>query len=167
MEKKQEKQTREAGKRVLLVLSTTRDNPRTVDYAVEQASASGAKLVCLFVVDRDIPKAIFDRLTEMNFLGERPGRELSEAILNEYRERGKHRLELVSGKATAGKVDCELLIRGGDFLEVCLDEIEARKIDLVVLTRARRSNLGRLLFGSAVNELIKKAGCPVEVITEP
>jgi nucleotide-binding universal stress UspA family protein len=40
------------------------------------------------------------------------------------------------------------------------------QVEDIVVSRAERSNLSRKLFGSAVNELLERAPCPVMVVSD-
>jgi len=54
----------------------------------------------------------------------------------------------------------------GEFVEVALKVIQKEAADLIIVTRRRRSNLSRFIFGSAVAELKSKTDCPIMIIDE-
>jgi len=153
-------------KTIILAMSTTRESPKTIDYALQEAKREGAKLIAIFVVDPESADAIFSKLTDTVFMGERPSQNLREAILKEYQERAQKSLTHICRKSKSFQIDCETLLREGGFTEECLKIIEEKKADWVILNRAPRSNLSRFLFGSAVNELKKRSPCPIKIIEE-
>ena len=151
---------------ILLVLSTTRQSPATVDHALRRATEENEPLHVLFILDSDMPGSIFDRLTDMGFMGERPSQQLSDAILSEYRERGSAKIAEIEKAAGAHHVSVTTALLAGDFLCTCLNEIARLHAAEVVLTRRHRGNLSRFLFGSAVTDLKLRASCPVTIIEE-
>jgi nucleotide-binding universal stress UspA family protein len=58
-------------------------------------------------------------------------------------------------------IDSEALIKDGALWNSVESTIEARKIDLVVLGTRGRSGLARILLGSAAEEILRQAPCPV------
>jgi nucleotide-binding universal stress UspA family protein len=63
-------------------------------------------------------------------------------------------------------LECELLIRRGDFVEECLKIARERQVEDMIVSRAERSSLSRKLFGSVVDELLEQAPCPVMVVSD-
>ncbi len=54
----------------------------------------------------------------------------------------------------------------GRFVEVALKVIEREQVDLIIVTRSKRSNLSRFIFGSPVAELKERADCKIMIIDE-
>jgi nucleotide-binding universal stress UspA family protein len=151
---------------VMLVLSPTRHNPKSVDLALSLVQTSRRPLLAVFIIDTKVTDAISSRIVDIGFLGDRVSTQLKKAILNEYEGRGRRDLDEVRKRAQELGVDCETLVRKGEFVEECLRIAGERTVEEVVVSRAERSNLSRKLFGSAVNELLQKATCPVMVISD-
>ena len=76
-------------KTILLTLSTTRQSPKTIDYALKKAQKEKASLIILFIVDPDLPHLVLDKMLDVGFMGDKPSMKLYQSILKEYRERGK------------------------------------------------------------------------------
>jgi nucleotide-binding universal stress UspA family protein len=148
------------------VLSTTRESMGEVEYALRRAAEEHAELVCLFVVDRNIATSLSGQLTDAGFVGEKVGRDLEGTILKDYRARGRQRLDAIGGAAAERGIPFESELVEGDFAEETLRAIETVGADLVILTRAKRSQVARLLFGSAVNQVREHAACAVEIVEE-
>jgi nucleotide-binding universal stress UspA family protein len=72
----------------------------------------------------------------------------------------------VEEAAAAKGIPVRSFSRQGKLVEEALAILAHEKIDLVIVTRRKRSRLSRFLFGSAVADLIAKAPCPVQVIDE-
>ena len=151
---------------ILLVLSTTRDSQKTVDLALERAGREKAPLTVLFVLDSAMPESIFEKLTDMGFTGEKPSEQLRDAILVEYRERGRKKLAEIEALAAPLGIPCETVMREGEFRAECLSLIAEKGAELVILTRKRRSSLSRFIFGSPVEEIRERTGCELLIVEE-
>lgn len=153
-------------KKILLILSTTRKSNKCVKEAVEIASKENAKLIILFVVDYEVPQKIFDKLTEEGWIGGKPTENLFNAVLDEYSVQGKDKISEIKEMAKSRGIDYKSIVRRGKFLDVTLSVVEAEKINLIIVTRRKRSALSRFFFGSAVAELKEKVECEVKIIDE-
>jgi nucleotide-binding universal stress UspA family protein len=150
----------------MLVLSPTRHNPKAVDLAISLVKDSKRPLLAVFILDTKVTDVISNRIVDVGFLGDKVSSQLQAAILRDYEDRGRRELEEVMQRASELGVKCETLIREGDFVEQCLKIATERKVEDMVVSRAERSNISRKLFGSAVNELLEKAPCPVMVVSD-
>jgi nucleotide-binding universal stress UspA family protein len=151
---------------LMLVLSPTRHNPKSVDLAISLVKKADRPLLALFVMDTKATDAISGRIVDLGFLGDSVSSQLQAAIVKEYEGRGKRELEDVKARADEVGIECEVLIRRGGFVEECLRIAREKQVEDMVVSRAERSNLSRKLFGSAVNELVEKAPCPVMVVSD-
>ncbi|MDH4100270.1 MAG: universal stress protein [Nitrospirota bacterium] len=158
--------TEKQRKTIMLVLSTTRQSPVTVDEAIVTAKKDEAELVVLFVNDSKIPSMVFDRMADYDFIGDKPSEELTTAIQREYCLRGNALLDEIEKKAKAEGVSCKTIIEGGEFVETCLKMVERYRVDLVIMNRMKRSAISRFFLGSAVDKLTANAPCPVKVVEE-
>ena len=153
-------------KNILLVLSTTRQSPKTIDLALEKVKAEKSSLTALFVLDSEMPGSILEKLTDAGFTGEKPSQELHDSILTEYRERGKNKLEEVEKMAKEMDVPFIAIMREGDFTSECLAEIKYRNADTVITTRKRRSTLSRFIFGSPIEQIRNESKCEMIIVEE-
>jgi nucleotide-binding universal stress UspA family protein len=151
---------------ILLALSTTRESKHGVEYALSRAAEADAELVSLFVVDRNIAASLFGQLMDAGFVGEKVGRDLEGTILEDYAARGRRRLEAIASAAGERGIRLRTELVEGSFAEETLRTMEEVGADLIILMRAERSQLSRLLFGSAVNQVRELAICPVEIVEE-
>ena len=150
---------------LMLVLSPTRRNPKSVDLAISLVENTRRPLLAVFIIDTKVADAISGRIVDIGFLGDKVSTQLKNAILREYEERGRRELEEVRERAQASGLECELLIRRGDFVDECLKIAREKQVEDMVVSRAERSSVSRKLFGSAVNALLEKAPCPVMVVS--
>ena len=153
-------------KNILLVLSTTRQSPKTIELALEKVKEEGSSLSALFVLDSEMPGSILEKLTDAGFTGEKPSQELHDSILTDYRERGKKKLDEVEKLAKEMNVPFTAIIREGDFTLECLAEIKDRKSDMVITTRKKRSSLSRFIFGSPIEQIRNESECEMIIVEE-
>ena len=151
---------------ILLVLSTTRQSPKTVELAIEKVKKEKSSLTALFILDSEMPGSILEKLTDSGFTGEKPSQELHDSILTEYRERGRKKLEEIENLANRMDVPFSAVIREGDFTSLCLAEIKDRRSDIVIITRKKRSSLSRFIFGSPIEQIRDAAECEMIIVEE-
>jgi nucleotide-binding universal stress UspA family protein len=151
---------------LMLILSPTRHNPKSVDLALSLVRNTKRILLAVFIIDTKVTDAISGRIVDIGFLGDRVSTQLRNAVLSEYESRGHRELQEVRERAAEQGVECETVIGKGDFVTESLRIARERKVEDIVVSRAERSNLSRKLFGSAVNELLEKSPCPVMVVSD-
>ncbi len=153
-------------KKVLLVLSISRTSTKALDYAVSEAKRRGAELVALYIIDTSLVNEVFDRFTDIGFIGDRPSMEISEAIMKEYRQRGYEELGKVQIKAMEEGVAFDPIMDQGDYVEKVLEVMRKRDIELAVLVRRKRKPFMRYFSRSLVEEVRERAPCRVEIFEE-
>jgi nucleotide-binding universal stress UspA family protein len=152
--------------KILLILSTTRKSNKCVKEAVDIAGKENAKLIILFVVDYEVPQKILDKLTEEGWIGGKPTENLFNAVLDEYSLQGKDKISEIETMAKSRGVRYKSIVRKGKFVDEALAVVEAEKVNLIMVTRRKRSGLSRFIFGSAVAELKEKVNCEVRIMDE-
>jgi len=147
----------------LFALSTTEVAPEVINQVVKLAAAKKAKLVTLFVADKSVPQTVFQRLTDIGFIGEKPSEELEKAVNLEYQRQAKELLAEVKTVCTKQGVDCDTKLIPGSFAETVLQTVAASAADLLILLRERRSFLSRLFATSAIETIIYQAPCEIKI----
>jgi nucleotide-binding universal stress UspA family protein len=143
---------------VMLALSTFRKSDVAVHTAMQRAK-SVRKLCVVFVAD--------ENLARYYIVSEIPPayKEMYEAELLKLDEKeGLARVEEIAARARLESIEMKSVVRIGRFASVCLDVAQQEKPSLIVTTRSQRPEWVRRFFGSPVNVLIEKAGCPVLVV---
>jgi nucleotide-binding universal stress UspA family protein len=153
-------------KNILLVLSTSRTSVKAIDFAVETAKKEGASLIALYLIETELAKEVFDRFSDIGFIGDKPSTELTEAIMKDYRQRGYEELGRVQIKAMEEGVPFEPLMDQGIYVEKILEVIRDRNIDAAVLLRRKPSPLLRYFSRSMADELTETAPCKVFIFEE-
>lgn len=151
---------------VLLILSTSRTSQDAIEYAVNLAKKEKAKLVVLYIVETELANEVFDKFTDIGFIGDKPSTQLTEAIMKEYRQRGYEEMGKVQIRAMEENVDFDAVTTQGDFVEKAVEVIERYKVDVAVTIKRKRSAFIKYFSKSMVDELVEKATCKVEVFEE-
>jgi nucleotide-binding universal stress UspA family protein len=153
-------------KNILLVISTTRESPKTIAYALRRAQELGGRLTALCVIDTSLPVSIVEKLSDSGFVGDKPGEEVYEEILEEYRQRGTRKLAEIAQAAEKNHIPVKTLLKKGDLVLECLEAIDTERAAVVIVGRKKMSKLSQFIFGSPIKKIEKNAKCPVEVIEE-
>jgi nucleotide-binding universal stress UspA family protein len=151
---------------ILLLLSFLRRSPRCIELALQIAAERKSELIVLFVLDAEMIERLAHKLTEDGWIGGKPSEQFVAALRQEYREQAQAKIHEVETAAQVKAIPVRSFSREGNLAEEALALLDHEKIDLIIVTRRKRSRLSRFLFGSAVADLMKQAPCPVRVIDE-
>ncbi len=152
--------------KLLLILSTTRRSNKCIEEAIDIAYKRKAPLIILFVVDEEIPQKILEKMSEDGWIGGKPTESLFNAVLDEYSVQGREKVAEIEDMAKCRGIQYESMIRKGKFIDEAMAVIEAENVNLIFVTRRRRSGVSRFFFGSAVAELEEMVTCEVKIIDE-
>jgi nucleotide-binding universal stress UspA family protein len=152
--------------KIMLLLSFLRRSPQCIELALQIAAERKAELVVLFVLNSEVITKVARKLTEDGWIGGKPSEQFLEALRQEYREQAQTKIQEVEEAARAKGIVVRSFSRQGNLVEEALALLRQEKIDLVIVTRRKRSRLSRFLFGSVVADLMMQAPCPVKVIDE-
>jgi nucleotide-binding universal stress UspA family protein len=119
------------------------------DHAVSQAAAHDARVVFLAVV-------------EMSGTAEPDARD-SEALADRRAARREELTELVAA-AESADVDAEGVVETGVPSRVITEQAAVHDADLVVMATSARSGVGRFLYGSVTEQVIRDGDTPVLAI---
>jgi nucleotide-binding universal stress UspA family protein len=150
-------------KSILLVLSTTRTPDRAIDFAVARAKDEGLRLVALYVVESELANAVFDRFSDIGFMGDKPSMNMTEAVMKEYRQRAYEELGRVQIKAMEAAVPYEPLTREGEYLGQVLEVISEYDVDMVIVVRKKLSVISKYFLKPPSELLLERAPCEVKI----
>ena len=148
----------------LLVLSTAAQSPKAINVALAKAKEQGGELIVLFVADVAITHSIFERLEGTTSVGEGPGQAVQEALVEEYKRQGEQQLATIRARAAEQGIKTETIFKMGDFADDCIAAIRERDVGVAVLTRTRRSQLSRFIFGSPIKKIQDNVSCQFEIV---
>jgi nucleotide-binding universal stress UspA family protein len=151
-------------KPILLVITNSTECPRAIDRAVALCREHDAELLVAHVHDPQVTES-FERLAmNQGFLGERVGEIVHEALSEDERLRAQGALRIIEEQATAQGLRCRSLETAGRLASAVMRLALEHDVRHVVIARQSRSVLSRLVFGSPVRDLQRRAPFPVEVI---
>ena len=127
-------------------------------YAAAIARAAKATVVCVNVVEPIVPAVGYTGMAEAM-----PIAEMSEQ-LEDSAEREMP--DLLNCEELRG-LDVEEVIAHGDAAAEIVRVADEREVDLIVISSHGRTGLGRILFGSTAEAVVRHARCPVLVVKPP
>ncbi|MCA1566551.1 MAG: universal stress protein [Acidobacteria bacterium] len=124
-------------------------------YAADLARQMKARLVCLHVVETMMPPvgyaAVAEPLPAVDM-----GGQLEESATRE--------LPKLGARQECSGLDVEEVIARGDAAGEIVRVARERDIDLIVISSHGRTGLGRMIFGSTAESVVRHAHCPVLVV---
>jgi universal stress protein A len=127
-------------------------------YAAAIARAVKARVVCIHVVEPIVPAVGYSGLAEPM-----PIADVSEQ-LEDSAERELPRL--IDCDELHG-LDVEEVIAHGDAAAEIVRVASESEVDLIVISSHGRTGLGRMIFGSTAEAVVRHAHCPVLVVKPP
>jgi nucleotide-binding universal stress UspA family protein len=127
-------------------------------YAAEIARTTKATIVCVHVVEPVVPAVGYTGLAEPM-----PIADISEQ-LEDSAERQLPKL--AECEACAGLNVEEIIVHGDAAAEIVRVAAE-EEVDLIVIASHGRTGLGRMIFGSTAEAVVRHANCPVLVVKPP
>ncbi len=127
-------------------------------YAAAIARATKAKIICVHVVEPIVPAVGYTGLAEP----------LPIADISEQLEDSAERElpKLAECEECAGLNVEEVMVHGDAAAEI-VRVADEREVDLIVISSHGRTGLGRIIFGSTAEAVVRHAGCPVLVVKPP
>jgi nucleotide-binding universal stress UspA family protein len=124
-------------------------------YAADFARQSGARLLCLHVVEPTAPAVGYgpavEALPPADF-----GGQLEESAAGE--------LPRLAAREECAGLEVEEVLAHGEAAAEIVRVARERGADLIVISSRGRTGLGRMLFGSTAESVVRHAHCPVLVV---
>jgi nucleotide-binding universal stress UspA family protein len=127
-------------------------------YAAVIARATGARIVCVHVVETVVPAVGYAGLAEPM-----PIADISEQL----EDSAERELPRLTDCEELNGLDVEEVIVHGDAAAEIVQVAEERTVDLIVISSHGRTGLGRIIFGSTAEAVVRHASCPVLVVKPP
>ncbi|MDQ3917904.1 MAG: universal stress protein [Acidobacteriota bacterium] len=132
---------------------------RAVPFAAELARLLGARVICLHVVEPVVPPVGWAPTAETLPAATDFGEQLGEAA-------GRELPAFSGGEEFEGLEVEDVVVRGEPAAEIVRAARE-RGAGLIVISSHGRTGLGRILFGSTAESVVRHAHCPVLVVNPP
>jgi nucleotide-binding universal stress UspA family protein len=128
-----------------------------LSYAASLARKFSASIICVHVIEPVMPTVGYTGLTEPL-----PIADLSEQL----EESAERELPKVAACRECEGLEIEEVIAHGDAAAEIVRVAQERKVDLIVIASHGRTGLGRILFGSTAESVVRHAPCPVLVVKQ-
>lgn len=127
-------------------------------YAAAIARATQAKIICVHVVEPIVPAVGYTGLAEPMPIAD---------ITDQLEDSAERELPRLAQCEECEGLNVEEVIVHGDAAAEIVRVAEERKVDLIVISSHGRTGLGRMIFGSTAEAVVRHAHCPVLVVKPP
>jgi nucleotide-binding universal stress UspA family protein len=127
-------------------------------YAAAIARATNATVICVNVVEPIVPAVGYTGMAEAM-----PIAEMSEQM----EDSAERELPDVMSCEELRGLKVEEVIGHGDAAAEIVRVADERDVDLIVISSHGRTGLGRIIFGSTAEAVVRHARCPVLVVKPP
>jgi len=129
-----------------------------LSYAASLARRFNASVICVNVIEPIVPTVGYSGMTEPLPIAD---------ITEQLEDSAERELPKLAECDECSGVDVEELVVHGEAASEIVRVAEERKVDLIVISSHGRTGLGRILFGSTAESVVRHAPCPVLVVKPP
>lgn len=127
-------------------------------YAAAIARATNAKIICVHVVESITPAVGYTGLAEPLPIAD---------ISDQLEDSAERELPKLGECEECDGLNVEEVMVHGDAAAEIVRVAQEREVDLIVISSHGRTGLGRILFGSTAEAVVRHANCPVLVVKPP
>ncbi len=127
-------------------------------YAAAIARATKATIICVHVVETVVPAVGYSGLAEPLPLAD---------ISEQLEDSAEREMPKLTECDECTGLDLEEVIVHGDPAAEIVRVAAEREVDLIVVSSHGRTGLGRIIFGSTAEAIVRHAACPVLVVKPP
>jgi universal stress protein A len=128
-----------------------------LSYAASLARTFRASIICLNVIEPIVPTVGYSGMTEP----------LPIDITEQLEDSAERELPKLAECDDCSGLEVEELVVHGEAASEIVRVAAERKVDLIVISSHGRTGLGRILFGSTAESVVRHAPCPVLVVKPP
>lgn len=128
-----------------------------LSYAASLARTFHASIICLNVIEPIVPTVGYSGMTEP----------LPIDITEQLEDSAERELPKLAECDDCSGLQVEELVVHGEAASEIVRVAAERKVDLIVISSHGRTGLGRILFGSTAESVVRHAPCPVLVVKPP
>jgi len=129
-----------------------------LSYAASLARTFGASIICVNVIEPIVPTVGYSGLTEPLPIAD---------ITEQLEDSAERELPKLAECDECAGLNIEELVVHGEAASEIVRVAREREIDLIVIASHGRTGLGRILFGSTAEAVVRHASCPVLVVKPP
>lgn len=146
---------------VLLIIPADKEPEQAMRAAIDLAKERQGALIALVLLDPELATRAASTLTDVGFLGERVGEQVSATIAHDQRAHCEALLHDLAERAKREGVVVTPLLEEGDIGEICGRLIRTHGIGTAIVVAARRSWLARLFSPGGTVDAEALSGCEV------
>ncbi len=126
-----------------------------LSYAASLARTFGASLICVHVIEPMVPTVGYSGMSEPLPLAD---------ISDQLEDSAERELPKLAQCEECAGLELEELIVHGEAASEIVRVAKEKSVDLIVVSSHGRTGLGRILFGSTAEAIVRHAQCPVLVV---
>ena len=126
-----------------------------LSYAASLARTFGASILCVHVIEPMVPTVGYSGMTEPLPIAD---------IADQLEDSAERELPKFAEREETAGLEVEELIVHGEAASEIVRVAKERSVDLIVVSSHGRTGLGRILFGSTAEAIVRHASCPVLVV---
>ncbi len=138
-------------KKILIATDGSEHTKRAIDYGIETAKSTGAKLYAIYVIDT----AAFASV---------PMNAAWESMYGLLKQEGNEATRYVAERAQDEGLEVERLTVEGNPAEEIIKYAEKNSVDLIVMGTLGKSGLDRFLLGSIAEKVVRSSRIPVLIV---
>src|SRR5882724_945507 len=119
------------------------------------ALSFGASIICVHVIEPMVPTVGYSGMAEPLAIAD---------ISDQLEDSAERELPKIAECEECAGLEVEELIVHGEAAAEIVRVAKDRKVDLIVVSSHGRTGLGRILFGSTAEAVVRHASCPVLVV---
>jgi nucleotide-binding universal stress UspA family protein len=129
-----------------------------LSYAASLARTFNARIICVNVIEPIVPTVGYSGMTEPLPIAD---------IAEQLEDSAERELPKLAECDECEGIDIEELVVHGEAASEIVRVAKDRDVDLIVISSHGRTGLGRILFGSTAEAVVRHATCPVLVVKPP
>jgi nucleotide-binding universal stress UspA family protein len=145
-------------KSILLPTDFSECGNYALSYATSLARTFGASIIAVHVIETIVPTVGYSGMTEPLPIAD---------ITEQLEDSAERELPRLAECEECAGLEIEELIVHGEAASEIVRVAKEREVDLVVISSHGRTGLGRMLFGSTAEAVVRHASCPVLVVKPP
>jgi nucleotide-binding universal stress UspA family protein len=129
-----------------------------LSYAASLARTFNAKIICVNVIEPIVPTVGYSGMTEPLPIAD---------IADQLEDSAERELPKLAECDECAGIEVEELVVHGEAASEIVRVARDHHVDLIVISSHGRTGLGRILFGSTAEAVVRHATCPVLVVKPP
>lgn len=129
-----------------------------LSYAASLARTFNASIICLNVIEPIVPTVGYSGMTEPMPIAD---------IAEQMEDSAERELPKLAECDECAGLNVEEMVAHGEAASEIVRVAKERAVDLIVIASHGRTGLGRILFGSTAEAVVRHAACPVLVVKPP